>query len=312
MSTERRLDPFTGRSVLVAPGRFGIGGTKPGGLPEPSDRRCPFCPGHEADTEATLARWPADGPWGVRVVANKFPVVAPGFEGAPGRHEVIVESPDHDADLADLDGAHLEALLRIWRDRVRALEADEAVEAVLLFRNRGRRAGSSQPHPHGQIAATGWVPSEVALRWSLARAHHAAHGETLGATELRRELAGPRLLRADERVASFCPFAPTRPFEVRFAPRVDGAFVDVSDATLVALAEHLGDAARRLRERTRVRDFNLVLRLPPARERGPAATWHLDLLPRTGGDAGYELAGGEMIVVVTPEAAAEALAGSSG
>lgn len=308
MSTERRLDPFTGRYAIVAPGRFGIGGMKPGGLPAPDDRRCPFCPGHEADTEATVSRWPDEGPWRVRVVLNKFPVVAEGWPDAPGRHEVVIESPVHDADLADLDDTHLAGLMRVWRARVAALEADPAIAAVLVFRNRGRRAGSSQPHPHAQIAATGWIPSEVSLRWRLAVAHHATHGEPLQATALRRELAeAQRLLRCDDAVASFCPFAPSRPFEVRFAPRAEGAFADAPDATLSALAAHLGDAARRLRARTSITDFNLVLRLPPARERGEAAAWHLDLLPRTGGDAGYELAAGEMIVVVTPEAAAARL-----
>lgn len=311
MTTERRLDPFTGRSVLVAPGRFGLGGNKPGGLPAPDDRRCPFCPGHEADTEATVARWPDDGPWGVRVVANKYPVVAPGYDGAPGRHEVVIEAPAHDADLADLDDAHLAGLVGIWRARVRALEGDPSIAAVLLFRNRGRRAGSSQPHPHGQIAATSWVPSEVALRWSRLRAHHAEAGEALGATELRRELEGPRLLRVDDAIASFCPYAPTRPFEVRFAPRRPHPFADADDASLAALARHLGAATRRVRATTTIGDYNLVLRLPPARERGPAASWHLELLPRTGGDAGYELAGGEMIVVVTPEAAAARLRGDA-
>lgn len=307
--TERRLDPFTGRWVLVAPGRFGIGGVKPGGLPQANDTRCPFCPGHEADTEATVARWPDEGDWKIRVVANKYPVVAPGFDGAPGRHEVVIESPAHDADLADLDDAHLAGLMMVWRARVAALEADASVEAVLVFRNRGRRAGSSQPHPHGQIAATGWVPFEVAERWRRATEHLGVHGRSLEADELERELAGPRVLRVDDAVASFCPYAPTRPFEVRFAPRRATAFADASDGTLAALGAHLGDAARRIRERTSITDFNLVLRLPPARERGEAAGWHLELLPRTGGDAGYELAGGEMIVVVPPEAAAERLRG---
>lgn len=307
MTTERRIDPFTGRSVLVAPGRFGLGGVRPAGPPEPSDARCPFCPGNEADTEATIARWPDEGAWQVRVVANRYPVVAPGYEGAPGRHEVVIESPLHEADLADLDEAHLAGLLRVWRARVAALEADPSIAAVLLFRNRGRRAGSSQPHPHGQIAATSWVPAEVALRFGRAEAHRAAHGEPLAVSVLREELEGPRVLRSDTEIASFCPYAPSRPFEVRFAPRAPGAFADASDPALAALAAHLSSAARALRAATSVRDHNLVLRLPPARVRGEAASWHLELLPRTGGDAGYELAGGEMVVVVAPERAAERL-----
>jgi len=305
--TERRVDPYTGRSVLLAPARRGLGGAKPGGLPAPTDRRCPFCPGHEADTEATVARWPDGGPWAVRVVKNKFPVVAPSFGDAGGTHEVVVESRQHDADLADLDVPHLRGLLGIWRDRVAALEADEAHAAVLLFRNRGRRAGSSQPHPHGQIAATRWVPAEVALRWEVANEHLRDHDEPIGVAELRRERDSARALRFDDDVASYCPYAPSRPFEVRFAPIAPTAFARAPDATLDALADHLSDVSRRIRDRTAITDFNLVLRLPPARASGLAVGWHLELLPRTGGDAGYELAGGEMIVVVTPEDAAARL-----
>ena len=36
-------------------------------------------------------------------------------------------------------------------------------------------------------------------------------------------------------------------------------------------------------------------------------TQHLELLPRTGGDAGFELSTGEMIVLVSPEESAARL-----
>lgn len=307
--TERREDPYTGRSVLIAPARRGLGGKKPGGLPE-SQERCPFCPGHEADTETTVARWPAEpDAWRVRVVRNKYPVVAEGFEGARGIHDVVIDAPEHDADLADFSSAHMVGLLGVYRARVRALESDPTTGAVMLFRNRGRRAGSSQPHPHTQIAATAWVPSEVGLRWERARRHRRDTGEGLHEAELRRELSSTRVIRVDPTLASYAPFAPSRPFEVRFSPRLpEGGFGEASDVTLAALAEHLLFASRRLRERTSIRDYNLVLRQPPVSrgERGDhgARTWHLELLPRTGGDAGYELSGGEMIVVVPPEDAA--------
>ncbi len=307
MTTERRFDPFTGRSVLISPGRRGIGGTKPGGLPEPS-LRCPFCPGHEADSERTVARWPKQGAWSVRVVGNKYPVVAQGFDRAEGVHEVVVEAREHDADLADYEPAHMARVVWAWRARVRALEADPTAAAVLLFRNRGRRAGSSQPHPHSQIVATSWVPAEVALRWRVALRHLAEEGETVHAAELRRELGSERVLQAGALMASFCPYAPSRAFEVRIAPlETRGGFAMATDEELAALASHLSEAAQRVRRNTSVEDYNLVLRQPPARETGPAAAWHLELLPRTGGDAGFELAGGEMIVVVTPEAAAARL-----
>lgn len=299
--SERRFDPFTGRSVLIAPERRGLGAAKPGGLPV-QEGRCPFCPGHEADTERTLAAWPNARAWQVRVVANKFPV-ASGDEGA---HEIVIDAREHDADLADLSIAHLGGLLRIYRDRVRALELRDGVETVVLFRNRGRRAGSSQPHPHTQIVALPWVPSEIALRLERAERCLREHGETLVSRVLRDELEeGARVLASDERFAVLCPYAPSRPFEIRFVPRASDRFAACEDEALDALAAHLHDACAKLRAATSITDHNLVLRQPPAR--APALGWHLELLPRTGGDAGFELATGEMIVVVSPEEAAERL-----
>jgi UDPglucose--hexose-1-phosphate uridylyltransferase len=308
-ATERRLDAFTGRSVLIAPARRWVGATRPGGLPEPAER-CPFCPGHEADTEATVARWPAEGEWQVRVVPNKFPVVAaPLSEGeAAGVHEVGVDAREHTADLADLGPAHLAGMLGVYRDRLRALEAREGTVASFLFRNRGRRAGSSQPHPHTQLGALGWAPAEVQLRAEVARRHRAAHGEGVLAAALRRELDdGSRVLALDERFVAFCPFAPSRSFEVRIAPReAEGRFSALEDAALAGLAARLLDVMRRLRD-AGLADHNLVLREPPLSEARPA--WHLEVLPRTGGDAGFELLTGEMIVVVPPEEAAARLRG---
>lgn len=309
--SERRVDPFTGRSVLIAPSRRRIGGARAGGLPEASGR-CPFCPGHEADTEATLAQWPAEGPWQVRVVGNKFPVVTPrSSDGAAGFHEVGIDAREHELDLDGLRVEHAAAMLRVYRDRLRALENEKGVATTLLFRNRGRRAGSSQPHPHTQLAALGWVPAEVALRWAVARAHYEAHGETVLETTLRRELdEGARLIAQCAHFVRYCPFAPSRPFEMRIAPRDGGGrFSSLADDALHALATHLIDAYARLR-RAGVTDENLVLRQPALEHVGPAARWHLEILPRTGGDAGFELATGEMIVVVTPEEAAAVLRAS--
>lgn len=306
--TERRIDPYTGRSVLIAPGRRGIGAAKPGGLPEPVDG-CPFCPGHEADAERTILTWPDEGAWRVRVVGNKHPIVDDAFAGggAAGIHEVVIEAREHSATLATLD---VQGVMRVVRTRIRALTAEPSIAAVFLFRNQGRRAGSSQPHPHSQIVATGWVPYEVALRWRVAEEHLRAHGEPLHVAELRRELGSARELVLGNHVATFCPYAPSRPFEVRFSPLAPaGDFGAATDEEIDELAAHLQSMVSRLDERTSVRDFNLVLREPPVGASGPAAAWHLELLPRTGGDAGFELATHEMVVVVTPEQAARTLRG---
>jgi UDPglucose--hexose-1-phosphate uridylyltransferase len=137
--SELRLDPFTGAHTLIATGRASIGASRPGGLPS-GGARCPFCPGHEADTEDTI--WASGDPWDVRVVLNRFPLVDD--TRAAGRHELVIESRAHDQDLVDLPVDALASLLSVYQSRVRALEAIPGIASVVLFRNRGRRAGSSQ------------------------------------------------------------------------------------------------------------------------------------------------------------------------
>ncbi|MGF1465882.1 MAG: hypothetical protein ACFCGT_07085 [Sandaracinaceae bacterium] len=312
--SERRYDPFTGRYVIVAPHRRSPRPLRPGGLPDPPGP-CPFCPGNEAETEATVVAWPPAGPWRIRVVRNRYPLVTPDARPTPrgeataGLHEVVIEGPDHDADLPEMSDDDLAALGRVWRDRVRDLAREPGIRAVTLFRNRGRRAGSSQPHPHSQLAALTWVPADVERRWALARAHAERTGRSLWATTLEHELAaGERVVEEGERFVMLCPFAPSRPGEVRLVPRdPEPPFGELPDDAAEELGRAVGDALRRLADRLAVTDSNVILRQPPAGARGPGAGWHLEVLPRTGGDAGFELATGVWVVVVSPEEAAGAL-----
>src|SRR3990172_8846458 len=137
--SELRLDLATGEWVIIATER----------ARRPHDFRrvvaagetpretCPFCPGREAMTPGELYREPADGPWSVRVVPNKFPALsASAEEAAPvssdpvgmflrrpgkGHHEVIVESPDHGARLATMSPEAIAALPRAYPARDQAL-----------------------------------------------------------------------------------------------------------------------------------------------------------------------------------------------
>ena len=59
-------------------------------------------------------------------------------------------------------------------------------------------------------------------------------------------------------------------------------------------------------------DFNLVLRIPPCDAEGPSLGWHMEILPRIDGDAGFELASNTKIVHILPEDAAQELRDAPG
>lgn len=296
--SEVRRDPWSGAENIVAPGRLVIGGVRPGGLPEPS-ARCPFCPGHEAETEATVAAY--GDPWRVRVVANRFPLVAEEMPAARGAHEVVIETREHDVDLPDLDRARLAEILGAYRDRTRALAERPGIAAVVAFRNRGRRGGSSQPHPHAQVVALDYVPPQLRMRDALAAADPELFERAIE-TERRSE----RLIAEHDGFVTFAPYASARAHEVRIAPaqRIE-RLAQFSDAQITALAEHLGRALRALRARMGLSDYNLLFRDPALGAR--SGFFSLEILPRTGGDAGFELHTGSSICLVAPEETAAAL-----
>ena len=117
---ELRKDPIIGRWVIISTER----GKRPHDfVVEPEVTKggfCPFDPGNEHTTppEVLAYREPGTTPntpgWQLRVVNNKFPALA--MEGqldrqgegmfdkmnGIGAHEVIIESPDHQATLATI------------------------------------------------------------------------------------------------------------------------------------------------------------------------------------------------------------------
>ena len=320
-----RFDELTREWVVIAPARRGIPidptlARAPNAVP--SNANCPFCPGHESETEETIAaRNDEAGRWLVRVVGNRFPSVmrdarieaaATGGDERPatGAHEVIVEAREHDLDLATLDEAQAVRVLEVFRDRYAALEGDPKFAAVSLFRNRGVRSGSSQSHPHSQIVATSVLPPAFELRHRIAREYAVAHDDASLLDDLasRERDAGARIVTSTEALDVYCPFASHRSYETWIVPRTRRASISqCDDAELAVLATTLVHTIAAVMRATRDAAYNVLVRHPPARSREPWARWHIEIVPRTGGDAGFELLSGMEVVPVAPEAAAAAI-----
>lgn len=330
---EVRLDPFTGDHSIVAKRRSGIdrGGPAPvNDLPQPPGA-CPFCPGNEAESERTVLRVPQTGPWAVRVVPNLYPWVAedggndwrppPGGESLAGLgvHDVVIEHPDHDARLVDYDAAHLRTLLTALRDRVSDIEARPGVAAVSLFRNRGRRAGSSQPHPHMQVLGAPVLGPAQRLRDACARRFHERSvgdgaggeaGQTLLAAVMRDEReTSVRVVGDDDGVLAWCPFAPRHSYQLNLALDAHaGSFSAADDDAIARLATALPryvSAALRARG---AESFNIVFHLPPVEHRlAPHAFWWVEIAPRGAGGAGLELSTGLHMLSLAPEDVAQVM-----
>lgn len=342
MTPTYRRDRLTGTWRLVAPTRAGVPlpPNREGDAELPASHgRCPFCPGHEEDAGDTVARLPSEGPWEVRAVHNRFPAVAPTSlsdlddaaqaqcdtialdddeqtEPSPvaavedetrlarGAHEVIVETREHEGDLHELATARRARVLAMYRDRVRHHE-DAGAPCVLLFRNRGIRAGSSQPHPHAQVVASSVVPTEVALRTRRAIAHHRATDAILIDAERDAAERAGRIVLERRFGTLLCPHAPYAPYETWLVPHRHRPFATLDEGALQELSELLGRGVALTLDASRRRAWNLVARLPPRAARDlPSAFWFFAIVPRSAPGAGLELTAGTTVVSVAPEDAA--------
>lgn len=319
-----RRDLVTGRRVLVAPARRGSPRDF-GAIPLARDAsQCPFCPGHESATSETRAERVdrSTGTWIARAFSNLFPMVHPeattgAFErptedalAARGDHEVIVETPSHDVDLGALSDDHARAVFDLYRERYRGLAARDDARAMLLFKNRGPRAGASLRHAHGQVLSVPIVPPGVRRRDAISRKHHETIGKGALAEARDRELAAEvRMVERSARYAVFCPFAPHRSFETWIVPMTPVAsLAQVDDASLDELAPLIVRTLNRVLRATGDADYNLVLRAPALRHwSAPWALWNLEILPRRGGDAGFELSTEMQCVLTPPEESAQVL-----
>lgn len=266
-----RRNAITGEPVLFAPQRA----ERPGAFGGEEASRCPFCPGHEADTPPTIAA--VGEPWRVRVFANKYPVAA----GA----EVIVESPEHGTTFDGI--AHAEEAVRMSLARAR-VHAEAAYTAV--FRNEGAGAGSSIAHLHSQVVPLPFLPPRIAREraaFAAARACPlcALDGAVIGETASLTWLA---------------PAASTLPYLQWIVPKAHVSDITTLDAAeLAVLLQSAAAAMRRLGDSWNWMFMNFA--------HEEAAHCYVELFPRLTTLAGLELGTGAFVNIVDPEEAARRL-----
>jgi len=169
----RRRNPLTGEWVVVSPHRAkrpwqGARETTVEETRLTHDPSCYLCPGNTRVSGAVNADYRE--PW---VFENDFPALlmdAPDSEApthpllqeqaASGTCRVICFSPDHSKTLPEMSAPEVRAVIDTWASQVE--ELGERFPWVQVFENKGAAMGCSNPHPHGQIWATSFEPTELA------------------------------------------------------------------------------------------------------------------------------------------------------
>ena len=329
---ELRKDPIIGRWVIISTDRA----KRPTDFVRDRIQNkggfCPFCYGNESKTPPeVLAYRPGqngnsaqrDTPgWTVRVVPNKFPAL--GIEGnvnrqaegmfdkmnGLGAHEVIIETPDHNAALETLPEKRIEDVLWAFRDRILDLKQDKRFKYILIFKNHGESAGASLEHSHAQLIALPILPKHVVEELEGAKQYYIYKERCVFCDIVRQELDnGLRVVAENDETLTIAPFAPRFPFETWILPkRHESGFENSSSRVYESLAKAIKAL---LQKADLVLDnpaYNLVLHTSPLQEaQNDHYHWHIEFMPKLTKTAGFEWGTGFYINPTPPEEAARFL-----
>lgn len=233
----RRLNQLTGEWVLVSPHRTrrpwqGQEEAPDRGARPEFDPDCYLCPGNERAGGAVNDQYD-----GVYIFTNDFSALlptqpdsaeSPSFtdglliaEPEPGLCRVLCYSPRHDLNMARLGTRRVTEVVEAWCREFAELGARSDVGYVQIFENRGAVMGCSNPHPHGQIWATGATPMYPAAEDARQAAHLRKEGTCLLCRYLEQELTkGERVVFENDSFAVVVPFWAVWPFETMVLPKV--------------------------------------------------------------------------------------------
>jgi len=335
---ELRHDPIQKRWVIIATER----GLRPDDFPRLAELNtnghCPFCEGNEGRTPPEICAYRSNGHgpdrpgWQVRVVPNKFPALR--IEGelerrglgmhdrmnGIGAHEVIIETPRHDLDMADMTVGELEKVIFMYRDRLQDLLRDRRFKYILIFKNRGAAAGASLSHPHSQLIATPVTPLTLAGELISAKEHYHGKERCIFCDMISQELeSGDRMVFSTDQMVAITPYASRFPFEIFLAPRQhQHSFAEISNDLVRHVAVALKEVLARIKVCLNDPPYNFLVHTCPNTKARPKRTtywdtleadfhWHIELMPRLTGLAGFEWGTGFYINPTAPEEAAKYL-----
>jgi UDPglucose--hexose-1-phosphate uridylyltransferase len=327
---ELRKDPIVDRWVIISPERS----MRPNSFYQPPDIEiddfCPLCPGNEWVTPSEVLAYrksndKPNGPgWSLRVVPNKFPAlriegeINPRSSGVTnwmqgvGAHEVIIETPDHDASLADIGYEKVTDVLLAYKERILDLKKDGRFAYIHVFKNYGRAAGATLKHSHSQLIALPIIPEIPAEELAGATDHFASKHSCIFCDMISQEFEEKkRIIIENEHFVSIAPFASRFSFEMWILPKVhQSRFEETGREGLASLAQILTESLRRLNYALQIPPYNYFIHnLPQKFERqwNQAYHWHIEIIPKLAHMAGFEMGSGIFINSTPPEEAAQFL-----
>jgi UDPglucose--hexose-1-phosphate uridylyltransferase len=284
--------------------------------------KCPFCRGNESPEDKEVLRIDSDEGWHVRILENKYSVVdrtidpersAIGLQKEVqgfGIHDVIIDHPLHNINIALMDRKETLCLLDAYIMRYAMLQSNPRVKHVVLFKNQGITAGGSLEHPHSQICGLPIVPFDTQIRLREMERYYDLNNRCLLCNMVRDEIEEKvRIFYEDGHFVCLVPYADLSPYHFWIIPKMHSpSFFLIGDEEKQSLADCMKTAFRKLYVLLRNPDYNLVVQSLSRFDREKEYFhWYISVIPHIKRKGGLEYAGGLYVNPVMPEVAAEEL-----
>lgn len=285
---------------------------------------CPFCEGNETATPPEILAYrkeqgePNSTGWLVRTIPNKFSAFELigeleekhnglyRFYNGLGKHEVIIETPQHDTGFHELDLERLEMIVATFKLRYNDLAQDERIKYIQIYKNRGLFAGASLGHSHSQIIGFPLMPGE---NDGLPQ-YYQDKGRCLICDILQQEQnSKERIVYEGEYFVALCPYASRYPYETWIVPKRHtehfGQLTEAEEKELAWFCKKLSMAIVHALDNP---SYNFMINTAPVNSLyEPGYHWYMEFTPRLLVTTGVEVATGVYINPTAPEIAAPIL-----
>ena len=319
-----RQNPITGHWVVIAPERAKRPSdfVQPKSEPKKKHNDCPFCPTGQAYKDR-IQGFESDE---IYIAKNKFPAfvedpkaasprsfqVENGFYRARpsvGGHDVIVVK-DSSVNLPTFPSRIWKELLDSFRSRMIYFRDILGVESSMPIYNYLQAAGASIDHPHAQLFASNIVPNQLAREVHNAYDHFNHHGVCVFCELVKHELQQKvRVIAESEHFVAFTFYAARFPFESWILPKAHADRFENAEASIYEdLSQLLPKVFGMYHTVLNDPPLNFYIHtLPNSLDQADFFHWHMEITPRISTYGGFELGGGMIIDIVSPEHAAEFL-----
>lgn len=329
-SSVKRWNPLLGEWTIIAPVTAGRPWSGTVVTPVKSDQpefdpKCYLCPG------VTRAGGEVNPDYkDIYIFNNDFPTLSMDYSieeynvahhsytPAHGICRVVCFSPRHNITLPEMEDNEILKVLIALCNEFKELSSIPEIENVMMFENRGKIIGVSNPHPHGQIYSTDFVPRIPWTMYSHANNFMNEKGKCLFCTVMEDELRDEtRIVCQNDHFTAYVPYFARHTFEIHIMPRRHVPFItELTSDERYSLAKIYKEVLIRYDNLFRMPFPNITVfqNAPCGKDMNPEPYhFHIEFYPPLRSPdklkymAGFESGGGNIINPSLPSESAKAL-----